>query len=136
MTTRTRILSRAFGRLAMGDYEFDITADEKAAARLTLDGMMAEWEAQGLTLGFIPSEDEQNDAVDIGTPAWAEQALWSNLAVRMAADFGKQSGPALVKDARRGYDLVSAKTQVIPRQQNARSTLHGGGQRYYRRWSW
>lgn len=137
MPTRSLIMSRSFGRLAMGDYEFDIGAEEKAAARTSLDGMMAEWLGEGLDLGFVPSTDEENDAVDIATPDWASQAIWSNLAVRMAADFGKMPGAALIRDAKRGFDLVKSQAQIIPRQRSGKSVIHGGGDRwYYRRWGW
>ena len=135
MTTRATILSRALGRLAMGDYQFDVTPDERAATRTSLDAMMAEWDAVGITLGYTTS-DGDNDADDMTTPPWADQAIWSNLALRMAPDFGKMPSPDLKRDARRGMDLVTSKTLVIPAQVRARGSVHGGGERFYRRHGW
>ena len=132
MTTRATILSRAFGRLGMGNYEFDVTPDERAVARGVLDGMLAEWAATGTDLGHTPS-DGDNDAEDMTTPAWSDQGVIANLALRMASDFGKTPGSGLIKDAKRGYDLAVAKTLCIPTAQRAQSVAHGGGERYYRR---
>jgi hypothetical protein len=129
MTTRATILSRAFARLAIADYIYATTAEERADARLTLDAMLEEWAESGVDLGHTPSDGTENDAVVMTTPAWADQAIWSNLAVRLAPDFGKTPAPALIKDARRGYDLASGKTQVIPTALLARTSLRGGGDR-------
>jgi hypothetical protein len=135
MTTRASILSRAFGRLAMGDYEFDVTPDERAQARDSLDTMLGEWAAIGVDLGHTPS-DGDNDAEEMTTPSWSDQGVIANLALRMAADFGKTPGSGLTKDAKRGYDLATAKTLAIPTAQRAQSVAHGGGERYYRRFSY
>lgn len=135
MTTRAQILSRAFGRLGMGDYEFDVTPDERGVARDALDSMLAEWASSGVDLGHTPS-DADTDAVLVSTPVWADQAIVANLALRMAADFGKTPGTSVTKDAKRGYDLATAKTLSIPAAKRAQSVAHGGGERYYRRFSY
>jgi len=130
MTTRATILAKAFGRLGITDYEFAVEPDEWADARTALDGMMAEWEGAGIILGYTPSNDDDNDAVLMTTPAWADQALWNNLALRLAPDFGKTPSPDLKRHAKRGYDLCVAKTIVIPVARRARPAIRGGGDRW------
>jgi len=133
MTTRAVILQRAFARIGIADYVFDVEPDERAEARLTLDGMMSEWDAAGVALGYTPSGGADNDAVMMTTPAWADAVIWNNLAVRLAPDYGKTILVDLRRDARRGYDLAVSKTIVIPVERRATPRVVGGGARYYRR---
>ncbi|RYD25898.1 MAG: hypothetical protein EOP89_08195 [Lysobacteraceae bacterium] len=133
MTTRAVILRRAFGRIGIADYEFDVNPEERADARVMLDGMMAEWAGTGIDLAYTPSDGTDNDGVAMTTPSYADAAIWNNLAVRLAPDYGKMPMPALMKDAKRGYDLVTAKTLVIPVDRRPSRQLIGGGDRYYRR---
>ncbi len=136
MTTRATILRRAFGRIGIADYEFDVNPEERADARVMLDGMMAEWTGNGVDLGYTSSNGTDNDAVEMSTPAYADAAIWNNLAVRLAPDYGKMPMPALLKDAKRGYDLVTAKTLKIPVDRRASRQLTGGGDRFYRRYAY
>lgn len=132
MTTRATILSRAFARIAITDYVYATTPEERADARVLLDAMLAEWAEAGVDLGHTPSDGTDNDAVAMTTPAWSDQAVWSNLAVRLAPEFGKTPAGPLLKDARRGYDLCSGKTQYIPTALLSRTSLRGAGDRYRR----
>lgn len=132
MTTRATILSRAFARIGIADYVYAVAPDERADARATLDAMLSEWAESGVDLGHTPGEDDDNDAVAMTTPVWSDQAVWSNLAVRLAPEFGKTPAGPLIKDARRGYDLAAGKTQMIPTAMQARGSIRGAGNRYYR----
>lgn len=136
MTTRSIILRRAFGRIGLTDYEFNVSPDERADARLTLDAMLGEWAEAGVDLGHTPSDGTDNDGVEMTTPSWADAAIWNNLAVRLAPDYGKVALADVRRDARRGYDLCTAKTMVIPVDQRATRQLYGGGDRYYRRFAY
>lgn len=132
MTTRATILSRAFARIGIADYVYAVNPEERADARSTLDAMLSEWEASGVDLGHTPAADDDNDAVEMTTPTWADQAVWSNLALRLAPEFGKTPAGGLIKEARRGYDLCVGKTQVIPTEARIRGSLRGAGNRFYR----
>lgn len=134
MTTRATILRRAFGRIGMTDYEFNVTPEERADARVTLDAMMAEWLGVGIDLGYSPSTGTDNDAVEMTTPAYADAPIWNNLAVRLAPDYGKVTLPDLRRDAKRGYDLCVGQTLVVPAEERPTRRIHGGGDRYYRRY--
>lgn len=136
MTTRAVIIRRAFGRIGLTDYVFNMTPDERADARLSLDAMMAEWVQQGVDLGYTPSDGTDNDAVEMTTPAYADAPIWDNLAIRLAPDFGKAITPKLSRDARRGYDLCATSEQIIPAQQAGRPSVRGGGDRFYRRFAY
>lgn len=132
MATRAQIIAGAFARIGLADYEFDVTPGERASARQKLDAMMAGWEADGVTLGHT-ADGGGNDAADMTTPAYADEAITDNLALRLAPDFGKAPSPMLLMTARRGYDLCSAKTLVVPTTKRGALAARGGGDRYYRR---
>jgi hypothetical protein len=133
MTTRASILSQAFAKIGIADYTYSVDPDQRADARRTLNGMLAEWAAQGAVLGYVPSDDADNDGEDMGTPLWADEAIASNLGLRIAPEYGKMPGAGLSRAARRGYDLVVSQTVAIPAVQRAKSPIRGAG--YYRRWS-
>ena len=134
MTTRATILRRAFGRIGMTDYEFNVTPEDRADARTTLDAMMAEWSGVGIDLGYTPSTGIDNDTTEMTTPDYADAALWNNLAVRLAPDYGKLALPDLRRDAKRGYDLCAAKTLIVPADERPTRRIIGAGDRYYRRY--
>jgi len=136
MTTRAVILRRAFGRIGLTDYEFNVTPEERADARVTLNAMMGEWLGSGIDLSYTPSDGTDNDAVEMTTPTYADAAIWNNLAVRLAPDFGKVALQDLRRDAKRGYDLVTAKTLVIPTDKRATKRIYGAGDRFYRRFAY
>jgi hypothetical protein len=127
VTTRSVILSRAFGRIGITDYAYGVTADEQADARTSLNAMMAEWFGSGVDLAYTPSADADNDAVAMTTPEWADAAIWNNLALRLAPDYGKEPSRDLRRDAKRGYDLCVAKTLVMPVDRRAPLRVYGGG---------
>jgi len=129
MTTRSLILSRAFGRIALGSYEFDLSPDEKEMARRELTAMLNEWEQEGIALNYVEPDDDANDAVEMTTPAWADGPIWNNLAVRLAPDFGKAVSPQLSRDARRGYNLAISSTLIIPVESRPRLGIRGAGDR-------
>lgn len=129
MATRSLILSRAFGRIGIGSYEFDLPPDEKEMARRELTAMLLEWEQEGVTLGYIEPGDSSNDAIEMTTPAWADGPIWNNLAQRLAPEFGKMPSPQLAREARKGYNLAVSKTIIIPTERRPRLGIRGAGDR-------
>ena len=136
MTTRATILSRAFAKIGIADYQYAVTPAERADARACLDAMMAEWAASGRDLDYTPSDGTDNDGVAMTTPGWADSAIWNSLAIELADEFGKTVTPGTGKAAKRGYGLVTSKVMTIPAISNARSVTTGAGERYYRRYAY
>lgn len=128
MTTRAQILADAFEAIGIADYVFDVSPDEKASARRRLDAMMAQWEAEGVTLGYTPAGGQADDAIEMTSPVWADDAISSNLALRIAPTFGKMPMPETKRAAKVGYGLCVAKTLNTPRQAPA-FTIRGAGDR-------
>ena len=129
MTTRAQILSDAFEAIGIADYVFDVTPEEKAAARRRLDAMMAQWEGEGVVLGYVPGDTIADDAELIGTPAYADDAIASSLALRLAPSFGKTPMAEVKRAAKVGYGLCVAKTLTIPREVRSQVPIRGAGDR-------
>ena len=132
MTTRAQILADAFEAIGIADFVFDVTPTEKASARRRLDAMLAQWEAEGVSLGYTPTaETTDADSVAMTTPSWADDAISANLALRIAPSFGKTPLAETKRAARVGYGLCVAKTLTIPREVRSQVSIRGAGDRHW-----
>lgn len=107
--TKGNIVSAAFEQLALGD-EFSLQSKDLEAGLRHLNLMIAEWEADGLLLGYAntPRDDARlNQASDL--PDWAVLGVIKNLAIEIAPLFGKQVSAALAKSAAQAYDTISSR---------------------------
>lgn len=109
--TKRQLLDAAFEELALASYVFDLSPDEQNSALRKLDSMLATWGAAGIRLGYNATVDPGNSDPDqeSGIPDWANEAVYLNAAVRMAAGFGKNLSRATVSAAKYAYDLVLSK---------------------------
>ncbi|MCA3151814.1 MAG: hypothetical protein ING77_11610 [Rhodocyclaceae bacterium] len=118
--TKRQIVEQAFEELALAGYVFDLTPEELQSGLRRLDTMMATWEGKGVRVGYpIPSNPDESDLdQSSGLPDKAVEAVYLNLAIRLAASFGKVLGPDTKRSAREGYDtLLWAAAQPIEQQQ-------------------
>lgn len=132
--TKRQMINEAYGELALQGYEFDLSPEEVQTALRRMDTMVATWEAKGVRIGYaFPSSPADSDPdADSGIPDSAVEAVYMNLAVRLAASNGKQLQGATSRTARQAYDtLLWAAAQPI--QQQLPSTLpRGAGNRIWR----
>ena len=129
MTTRGQIIGDAYETLGLASYVFDLTPDELATAFRLLDRMMAQWEGDGVALGYEAATGTPALGDAMTTPAYADEAVALNLALRLAPGQGKQPAGGLLRQARTAYALVRGRTLDVPRVQSARSPVRGGGDR-------
>ncbi len=118
--SKRQIISEAFGELAIQGYEFDVSPEEVQTALRRLDTMMATWEARGIRVGYaFPSSPEDSSAdSDSGLPDSAVETTYLNLAIRLAAGYGKQISAETKRSAKEGFDtLLWAAAQPIEQQQ-------------------
>jgi len=130
---RGTILDRAFADIGFASYTFDLTPDEIAQAFGRLDTMMAQAPWNGL-VGYVPSGDEPSRETDIGTDADFDEAIISNLALKLAPTYGKDPLGNVRHDARMGKDAVHAATLVIPTSIRSAVRVIGGGDRWMFGW--
>lgn len=132
--SKAQLIAEAFGELALQGYVFDISPEEQQTALRRLDTMMATWEARGIRVGYTTptSPDESDVDADSGLPDSAVEAVYLNLAIRLASGYGKAVTVETKKAAREGYDvLLWAAAQPI-RQQLPSTMPRGAGNRIWR----
>lgn len=117
--TKRQIIGEAFAELSLAANDFDIQPEEQQTALRRLDALMATWEARGVRVGYrFPGALTGSDLDDgSGLPDGAIEAAYLNLAIRLAAMFGKALSPDTKKAARDAFDpLLKACAQPIEQQ--------------------
>ena len=134
--TKRQLVAEAFGELALASYDFDLTPDELQAALRRLDTMMASWQGLGIQVGYsmATSQDDSDLDQDSGVAMLAVEAVYMQLACKIAASKGKALPTSTTRNAKQAYDtlvLNVAKAQV-QEQQLAAGTPRGQGRKPWR----
>lgn len=117
--SRRQFVTKAFEKIGLASYVYDLEPDQLEAVAEDLNAMMALWDAKGIRLGFpIPGDPSQGDLDDpTNVPYSANIAIYCNLAVLIAPNFGKVPSPELKAMAKLGYDTLSARAAFPPQMQ-------------------
>lgn len=136
MWTKQQLIEAAFGELALAHFVFDLDADTLESALRALDTMMAAWSGVGISIGYaLPdSPDLSNIDDDAGIPDTAIEAVYTNLAVKLAAGRGKTLSVETRSTAKTGYNaLLGAAVAPAPGQGSGLSLI-GAGNTPWRGW--
>lgn len=133
--TKRQLAAEALGEIGIANYEFDITPDEQSMVIRRLDGLLATWENSfQIRLGYkFPAAPDGSDPDDdSGIPDGASEAVYLNLAIRIAPSFGKTLSADTRTSARQGWDAL-LKYAAAPIEQQLPSTLpRGAGNKAWR----
>lgn len=131
MWTKADLIQQAFSEIGLSSYSFNTAPEDFDTALRTLDSMMATWDSRGFRLGYaLPSSPaESNVADESGLPDTAHEAVYLNLAIRIAPSFGKMVSPDTRSAAKQAYDAMLA-TFTFPPEQASRSMVSGAGNRH------
>lgn len=136
MWTKKQIIEQAFDELALAGFVYDLDPDQLESALRRLDTMMAAWGAVGISLGYLlPANPDDSDIGDeTGIPDSAIEAVYMNLAVKIAASRGKMLTAETKATARRGYDqLLGAAARDAARRPPMPNTMpRGAGNKPWR----
>lgn len=132
MMTKRQLIDAAFEELAMAGYTFDIDPEEQLSALRRLDAMMATWGGPGIgiRIGYNATVNPKNSDPDqdSGIPDWANEAVYLNLAIRLASGYGKALPKSTTGPAKAAYDaLLSAVGSNIPQVQPLGNLPIGAG---------
>ena len=125
-------MREAFAELALAGYVFELDPEELQTGLRRLDSMMATWDAKGVRLGYplAISPGDSDLQQDSGLPLAAVEAVYLNLAIRLAAGFGKTMKPSTIVTARQDYDaLLRPLTQPLATQLPGGMPLGAGNSR-------
>lgn len=131
MITKRQIIEQSYDELALAGYVFDLTPEELLSAARRLNGIVAAWINQGVTVPFAFDPEPTEDALDgdSGLPLTAYDAAYMALAVRTAASKGKALSPVTKGAARAAFDALlsdSVKRGLIPQSYRSGTPLGAG----------
>lgn len=132
--TKRNIVEEAFAELALAGYVFDLTPEELQTALRRLDLLMATWGEKGINVGYrqglSPNGTDLDD--ESGLPLYAVQPAVMNLAVSLAAAFGKVPLPTTREAARDGMSVVMRRAAFPVEQQLPGTMPRGAGNKPWR----
>lgn len=113
--TKKELIDLAFSEIGIATYNFDLQPEQYQEALKRLDSMLATWNSEGIRIGYnlasSPSTSSLND--DSNVRDSAIQAIYTNLALRLAPTFGKVVNPVLLKIANSTYKRLLSLTSEI-----------------------
>jgi len=114
--SKQQLVEEAFNELALRGFEITLDADILQLGLRRLDAMMAMWDGKGIRLGYpLPSSPDSSSLDDDSNlPDYASEPVFMNLAVRIAAGYGKQIAPTTAATAKEGYDMLMARSAMPP----------------------
>lgn len=132
--TKRQMIEQAFDEIGLASYAFDLTPEQMQSAIRRLDTMMAAWNALGIRLGYpLPSDPCDSDLDEqTGVPDRANEAIYTNLAIKLAPSYGKQVMPDTKVTAKESYNTLLS-IAAMPKQQQLPGTLPlGSGNKPWR----
>jgi len=132
--TKKEYIAQAFEELGLAGYIYDLTPEQLQSALSRLDAMMATWNARGVRVGWaIPIKPMASDIdYQTNTPDAAHEAIYLNLAIRLAPSFGKVVSPELKVLAKEAYTamLSNVAAPIIGRKYPSTMPLGAGNRTY------
>ena len=125
--SKRQYVEAAFAEIGMAGYVFDLQPQDLEQALRRLDAMMAEWNAKGIRLGYpLPGSPQFSDInVQSEVPDSANEAIITNLGMRLAAGYGKAVMPQTMMVAKQAYNTLLARA-TFPVQQQLPGTMPAG----------
>lgn len=132
--TKRQFVEKAFSKIGMAGYIFDLTPEQLQDALSDLDSMMAAWNIKGIRIGYpMPSSPLSGDLdEETNVPDSANEAIYYSLGVRIAPNYGKTVPQSVAFFAKQAYDQLLAIAAVPPERQFPRSLPAGAGNKPWR----
>ena len=125
--TKRQLVTQAFEEIGYASYAYDLQPEQLQAGLRRLEALMGTWNGRGIRLGY-PLTQNPNEAeldVDSNVPDSANEAVYANLAIRIAPIVGKTVSMETKQTARSAYmELLSRFTK--PQEQQLPGTMPAG----------
>ncbi len=130
--TKRQFVNQAYEEIGFASYQYDLQPEQLQSAMRKMDSMVATWYAKGIQLGYpIPSSPENSDLDEETTvPDSANEAIYLNLAIRLAPSIGKMVMPETKLAAKAAYDAIAANA-AVPNEQQITGLPRGAGSKYW-----
>lgn len=133
--TKRQFITQAFEEIGLAAYVFDLTPEQLESALRRLDSMIAGWNANGVRIGYpLPGSPGASDIdAQSGVPDFANEAIYLNLALRLAPSYGKTVSPESKQFADMAYNqLVNQTALPTPERQMPKTMPRGQGTKPWR----
>lgn len=133
--TKRDLIAQALTEIGLAEYTFDLSPEQWQAALRRLDAMVGQWEMKGIRLKYpMPTGySESNLDQDSNVPDPALEAIYLNLAVRIAPQYGKTPSPDTKVLASQAYKtLLAQSAQPVTLQIDNQAVPAGAGYKYWR----
>jgi hypothetical protein len=126
--TKREVLAKAFSLVGLAGYEYDLTGEELSDALSTMDAMLAEWDSNGIRVGYaLPSTQGGSDInSQSGVPDRAYMAVAANVACLIAPSYGKVPSREVKQAAKSSYDTLLARSLATPPQTQLPGSMPAG----------
>lgn len=125
--TKRQFVTQAFEEIGLAAYVFDMNPEQLQSGLRRLDSMMATWNAKGIRLGYpLPSSPQDSDLDEqTNVPDSSNEAIYLNLALRIAPSFGKIPSVDTKATAKAAYDNLLS-IAAMPMEMQLPGTLPVG----------
>lgn len=132
--TKRDFVKQAFEEIGYASYVFDLEPEQLQSAMRKLDTMMATWNSKGIKLYYpLPSGPATGDLDDeTGVPDAANEAIYTNLALRLAPTVGKQVSQDTRVAAKMAYNELLRRASTPPEMKFPRTLPAGAGNKPWR----
>jgi hypothetical protein len=132
--TKRQYVEKAFEEIGYASYAFDLQPEQLQAALRRLDSMMAVWNSKSIKLGYpLPDSPSGSDLdQDTHVPDRANEAVYTNLAVRIASLVGKVVPQETKSIAKSAYTALLAQAATPREIQLPRTMPAGAGNKPWR----
>lgn len=125
--TKRQFVTQAFDEIGLASYVFDLTPEQLQFALVRLDTMIASWNALGIRLGYpLPSSPQDSDLDEqTDVPDSSNEAIYTNLAIKLAPSYGKQVMTDTKITAKASYNTLLSRA-ALPMEQQLPGTMPAG----------
>jgi hypothetical protein len=130
--TKRQFIIAALEEAGLANYVYDLSPEQIQSACRKMDQMIGTWQGKGIELSYPTAIDPDNTNVDTETnvPAWANEAIVTNLAVKLGPQYGKNLSIETKMAAKSAYEvLLLQNASVIPMQFPNTLPVGGGNKR-------
>ncbi|MFJ1518463.1 packaged DNA stabilization gp4 family protein [Acinetobacter sp. ABJ_C1_1] len=126
--TKRQIIEQAYEELGLAAMFFDLQPEQIESARRKMDSMVAGWSTKNIQVGYpLPSEANSSDVdQETNVPDYAVEALYLNLAIKIAPSHGKAVSPETKIAAKAAFNTILQKAVSNPPKMNYSCELPSG----------
>lgn len=129
--TKRQLVEQAHAEIGLSSYSYSLQPQQLQDAMIKMDSMLAMWRTKGIYIGYTSPEDQLGGDLDDDSEIELEanEAVYLNLAIRLAPSFGKFVAHETRINAKSAYLSLLNRATIAPELKHADGSLSGAGNR-------